>query len=466
MRRALLLSLLVLSAGAHAQGESGPSTVLTASRALLILDPRLVVSQDVVSFSTSPSGRYLVAVQEVPGERPLEIGKSPPETKAKKIVVWDSTTGAAREISLHKDSMLKETTLEWFPGTEKALVHLLLERSEPRQPVLQGEAPDSRKHALIQEWHILDATSGTMRKVRSNEYVYQSSVAFEMSPTEPYSMMVQVTQAYVRPDSRQYVPEVISIQRLGADGRWGIETKLPDSYANRGESGWSPDGRTFQLEIEKIPVGGGRLFPCVLKLDPVTGNFSDVTGPVPSYNEKAKVSDVALAYDVTQLESTPERRAVATWWLKSTTETQQTKALMAEHASLAELPNGERFVVLLVNGALFTRQVIQLTLEQYAQMRANAARDLAMSNVRQVGLAYLMYAADYDGVVRKDLKLSDIEPYHKNNSITEGFVLVFPGGNLADVKNPANTVLGYVDGPDGRAVVYLDGHAAWEGKGG
>jgi prepilin-type processing-associated H-X9-DG protein len=49
----------------------------------------------------------------------------------------------------------------------------------------------------------------------------------------------------------------------------------------------------------------------------------------------------------------------------------------------------------------------------------------------------------------------------KNSSILEGFVYTFKGGKLSDVDKPAETVLGYIEGPGGRAVAYLDGHVKW-----
>jgi prepilin-type processing-associated H-X9-DG protein len=41
------------------------------------------------------------------------------------------------------------------------------------------------------------------------------------------------------------------------------------------------------------------------------------------------------------------------------------------------------------------------------------------------------------------------------------FVYTFWGGNLAEIKEPSKEVMGYVPGPGGRAVTYLDGHVKW-----
>jgi prepilin-type processing-associated H-X9-DG protein len=99
-------------------------------------------------------------------------------------------------------------------------------------------------------------------------------------------------------------------------------------------------------------------------------------------------------------------------------------------------------------------------------MRDGAARAETLSKAKQVALGLMMLAADNDDTISADFKLSDLAPYLRNNSILEGFVMVFTGGSLRDVKDPANTVLGYTEGPGGRAVAYMDGHVKWEKTGG
>ena len=49
----------------------------------------------------------------------------------------------------------------------------------------------------------------------------------------------------------------------------------------------------------------------------------------------------------------------------------------------------------------------------------------------------------------------------KNRDLMNDFNYTFKGGDLANVEDPANTELGFVVGPGGRAVVYVDGHAKW-----
>ena len=99
-------------------------------------------------------------------------------------------------------------------------------------------------------------------------------------------------------------------------------------------------------------------------------------------------------------------------------------------------------------------------------MMLAAKRAAAMSKAKQVALGLIMYSADNDDAIPGDLDLrKDVSPYVRNDSVFDGFVYTFQGGKLSDLKDPANTVLGYTDTPDGRAVAYADGHVVWKNPG-
>ena len=74
-----------------------------------------------------------------------------------------------------------------------------------------------------------------------------------------------------------------------------------------------------------------------------------------------------------------------------------------------------------------------------------------------------MYSNDYDDnyVSNAGNWQNQIEPYIKNMEMLDGFNLTFPGGSALSVENPAETVMGFLEGPGGRAVAYADGHVRW-----
>jgi prepilin-type processing-associated H-X9-DG protein len=92
-----------------------------------------------------------------------------------------------------------------------------------------------------------------------------------------------------------------------------------------------------------------------------------------------------------------------------------------------------------------------------------AERTKILSDAKQVALGLIMYSSDHDDTLPGNGGdwASLISPYLRNNSLMDGFVYTFAGGNLADVQDPAKTEIGYKSGPGGRAVAYADGHVRW-----
>jgi hypothetical protein len=442
---------------------SQPGVVLTEKRALLILESHLAVAPRVYFYTLSPSGRYLVAVQEEPSTRPLEIGGPPPEPVAKRLVVWDSQTGVGKEIPLPKEIRIERTTVDWIGKSEKALV---LAHSD-RMVAANAPSVDPSSAELTggKEWHILDVASATMRKVGDEGKLAYTQTRISVSPVAPYAMRVYEEYPHFEKGSGQRIAGRVTVQRLDADGKWSTETKLPAQYETIGNVDWSADGRTFQLEARRLSADGQAVENRVLLVDPMTGALEDVIGPVPTYTPAQDASDVSVVREVTEAPSTTSP-SFQTWWLRSTTKSESEQALVAANGYGAQLPPGERYVAYVVEGALFTRQIVELSLDQYRQMKESASKAVAISDAKQVALAALMYAADYDDVLPANLGGELLEPYLKNGSIFDGFVFVFGGGDLKKVADPANTVLGYKDGPGGRAVAYLDGHVVWEKTGG
>jgi hypothetical protein len=88
---------------------------------------------------------------------------------------------------------------------------------------------------------------------------------------------------------------------------------------------------------------------------------------------------------------------------------------------------------------------------------------VVLSNAKQLGLAALMYAQDYDEVLPTGDGINGkLAPYLKNESLFDGFTYTFGGGSLSGIDKPAETELGFVTGPGGRAIIFIDGHVKWK----
>jgi hypothetical protein len=137
--------------------------------------------------------------------------------------------------------------------------------------------------------------------------------------------------------------------------------------------------------------------------------------------------------------------------------------MIAADASVVELSPTHGGVAYITNGVAILRPIVRLPKESFLKAVVEVERRRAVDRAKMAGLAALMYGGDYDDTLPgQAFDMHDVlAPYAKDRDILKDLVYTFPGGNMADVKDPAKTELGYVPGPGGRAVIYLDGHVVW-----
>lgn len=100
--------------------------------------------------------------------------------------------------------------------------------------------------------------------------------------------------------------------------------------------------------------------------------------------------------------------------------------------------------------------------EVYAEEEVKKQREAIQQRAKQAGLGLMMYSMDADDVLPDATDLENkILPYLKDRGILAGFVYTHAGGPTSQITDPANTELGYIPGPGGRAVVMADGSVRW-----
>lgn len=113
--------------------------------------------------------------------------------------------------------------------------------------------------------------------------------------------------------------------------------------------------------------------------------------------------------------------------------------------------------------AAFVTRLIEVPRKLLEESMLAAEKTRAISDAKQAALAFIICASDYDD----NLQLNGdwratMMPYIKNADILSRFQLTYSGEpNMSAIKDPTNTELGYVQGPGGRAVAYVDGHVKW-----
>lgn len=138
-------------------------------------------------------------------------------------------------------------------------------------------------------------------------------------------------------------------------------------------------------------------------------------------------------------------------------------ALITAEAEYAELCPTKDGVLYITRGVALFRPILEVPKEMYLQAKAAAERAQAMSQAKQVALGLIMYSADHDDTLPSNAGnwQGDVAPYLKNDSLFSGFNYTFQGGDVTKIDRPAETELGYITVPGGRAVAYCDGHVRY-----
>ncbi len=127
-----------------------------------------------------------------------------------------------------------------------------------------------------------------------------------------------------------------------------------------------------------------------------------------------------------------------------------------------QLEPSEKSIAYTDNGALLLREIRPFDHDLAEKMKIEALKAQAMSIARQVGIALMLYAADMDEVLPNGENfVNRLTPYIKDRKMIAAFNYTYAGGPMDQIKDIANTELGFTMGPGGRAIVYADGHAKW-----
>lgn len=118
------------------------------------------------------------------------------------------------------------------------------------------------------------------------------------------------------------------------------------------------------------------------------------------------------------------------------------------------------------NGVVYAASVVKIDAAQFKVFADLKMKREAMNNAKQAALGVMMFLGDNDDKFPShDAFYSSVSPYLKNDDIMRSFTYTYGGPeDVSKVEKPAETELGYVDTPVGRAIAYADGHVKWFGK--
>jgi hypothetical protein len=126
-----------------------------------------------------------------------------------------------------------------------------------------------------------------------------------------------------------------------------------------------------------------------------------------------------------------------------------------------DISNANDFVIYQDAGALLLREIKPVDALLAQKVIEDDLKKELLNRAKQMGTAFAIFAADNDDILPgAEGWEAKIRPYIKNDEIMKGFNYTFRGGDM-NVDNPAKTEMGFLMGPGGRAVVYMDGSARW-----
>ena len=126
------------------------------------------------------------------------------------------------------------------------------------------------------------------------------------------------------------------------------------------------------------------------------------------------------------------------------------------------ISNKGKFVAYAKRGGVYICPFSVVDPEALEKVLANRARTKAMSQSKQVALAIIMYASDFDDKYPPNSDWANlIDPYMRNRELSNGFNYALDGIDMTRIDSPAETIMGSVDTPWGRAIAYADGHVKW-----
>lgn len=381
-----------------------------------------VAGPKVRQMSWSPTGQYLMAARV-----PAEDGDG-----ESSLVLWNAERKEAKRL-LWTSRETEYWDIQWLPRSNTALVAI--------------PAPDRSTSGI---WRV-DARRAAATKL--GDVAGRSYIA--VSPTRAAAALFGVRDG--RAFARRITPEAI-----------GPEVALSETEAD--PVGWSENGATFYL---------AHAGPSEEDAAPLLRTFDVVTGAAglarpPDIYGGPTVADPPFLLETTTLSTrAPDGKPVPPpWapplrplWLLQQDAPVGSRIRIAADAEDYSISPGHDAVAWWGNTGGFVTPLVTRPTADLKRTQDEAVREDLLDRARAIGAAAGMYASEHDDQMpggANSLRL--LAPYLREASIASGFHYVFAGGGLSATAHPEQKVLGYFDGPGGRAVLYVDGRVAWEAQ--
>lgn len=442
----LTLCTLLWTAARSQQNSLPPmlGAVLSGRDAYILQPPEMIVAGNVTQHEVSTNGAYVLATRQTPpriafplpenpSASPVEISVSFWDTVERKGgVLWRGTSTEQVPVGLNIEGFLHDTNL--------AFLRVQRGRDEPGR--------ESQSQILL-----VNLAKRTVRELVTGSFGY----GLILSQSNPRAAL--------------FSKEEKTMRIIRADGTisQNYSLSLPDSEDGFVFWTWQQDGKNL-LGRYVIKDENQKPKRVMVLFNSDTGVLTPFTAK-PEYEKHIERPPMPILVRQEKGEVKRESTIIplTPLWLVGTGTDTEGQALITPDGSRPEiLP---RAVLYFSDGSLYAAPLQHTNREAYIALRRQHWRIQAMTSAKQIGLGMMMYAQDYDeNFPSPDSNLKDIvDPYLKNQSLWNnpetgkfGFQVAYKQTSLSAYQTPANTPLGYLNGPGGRAVIYIDGHVRWE----
>lgn len=445
-----LISLLRVWLAAHAIAQDLRSPILELrDRSLVLLPPDLVATRDASLLEWSPDGMWLALERREPPSAEsmvaaLEGKPVTPSHGAREVLLWSASA--------------RRVTARWTVTSETDVVGL---HWATRSGVVFTEitdasdgAPESAPRPSSRVLRVDLATGRSEVMLASNE---------SAEPWRDRFLLSTHDAAYF-------------VEDLGEEGSEGSRrhrvSLLPAAGPARAPSTVIVPGRMlpFRRTDGLIPVMQHRppARPNWFLWDPKTGGIALTDGSPfdEAFDDDAELAMRKRGWALSDVRLDEQNEGPIMLFMQSVgveDRTKRTRCFVDLSDDGGLIAPNDRFIAYVHYGHAFVRQVVPANVELLKRAKVDAERSVVISRAKQCAAAILMYAGDYDDIApaAAEFTVDLIMPYLKNESMASGFIYTFRGGDMTKVENPTETEMGYIMGPGGRAVAYLDGSVRW-----
>lgn len=463
LRKTLLLAGTLLGAAAMAQMDPQRDFIVAGKDVFMMLPQEFICGPRINQMTWSPDGDKLALIREFADMTPsmaadMLVNKEADTTldPEYQIITWSAVTRKTTVLYKLKLSQGVISAVQWLAGSSSLLVDAsLFDNGEGSGPI------DRRDLASVPRTVFLISPNGKPTTV------FRSSNPrdFWLNPS-PFKPIVALTEYAPPPPpvpkGEPAMPrDPATIRFFGASGVLSQPIKMPGSTSI---PFWSSNGTFYAMTVtRKADAKGARRDWFAIDRDNQKWISCQPPADADAMFRQLEPREIAVQNLTPSLEGTKLGIRAPTVILSAKDAQSNEVSVVSTDAVNGELSPKLNGVSYQSQGSLMVRPMVKVPLEAYLKAKEAALKAKLVSNAKQVALAMLMYANDNnDTYLSKDSSLTNaLGPYLKNNSLLDGFNYVLGGGNLNDIEQPATTVLGYFDGPGGRAVAYCDGHVKW-----